>query len=586
MSDAELIQQLQQKVFLLETRIRHLENELGLKNEEYETTARNYFEIITNMRKLTNELEEKSQELEIMLDSAPRMIFFNDNQQRFLRVNQAFTEVLNIPAEKVIGKTPSELFPENIARVLEDDVDLLHGGHHVIGKSVIIDTPGGRKHLLFDKIPYTDNQGKIAGTIGFAQDMTEKVEADHERKRLEQRIARAEKMEAIGMLAGGVAHDGNNILTGIIGYMELMLISLPEVDPNHEFLKKALASAQQMECLIADLLTLTRRAVGKKSVVNFNTIINDYFRSPTFFDLNKNHPGADFKLELDPDLLNIKGMKHNLIKVVMNLVTNAAEALRQAGTVQIRTANEHLDQPQHGYDQKIPDGDYITLEVIDDGTGMSPEVIDHLFEPFYTKKATGRSGTGLGMTVVYGIVQDHVGFIDLQSTEGEGTAFKLYFPITREAPVDAENEIPLDQLVGHGQTILVIDDAEAQREILSRFLDELGYHVVTVAGGEEAVAYMEHNTADLLVLDMIMDPGIDGLETYRRILDIHPHQKAIIASGYSATDRVRQALRLGAGQYLKKPYTLEKIGLAVQEELARDAQPTHVPVQAPSSQAG
>jgi CheY-like chemotaxis protein len=205
--------------------------------------------------------------------------------------------------------------------------------------------------------------------------------------------------------------------------------------------------------------------------------------------------------------------------------------------------------------------------VVDTGIGISQEDLERIFEPFYTKKSMGRSGTGLGMAVVWGTVKDHRGYIDIHSKEGKGTSIVLYFPVTRKEFKKEVNLVSLESLKGHGESILVVDDVQEQREIASEILEKLGYTVMTVPSGEDAVYYLQNRPADLMVLDMIMDPGIDGLETYQRILKINPNQKAVIASGYSESTRVREAQRLGVGAYVKKPYLMEKIGRAVRAEL-------------------
>ena len=179
----------------------------------------------------------------------------------------------------------------------------------------------------------------------------------------------------------------------------------------------------------------------------------------------------------------------------------------------------------------------------------------------------GRSGTGLGMTVVWGTVKDHNGYIDVQSVEGEGTAFTLYFPVTREKPLEDKPSPAIISYHGNGESILIVDDVSEQRDIASGMLEMLGYSIKSVPSGEDAVEYLKTHKADLLVLDMIMDPGMDGLDTYKEILELHPGQKAVIASGFSETDRAREVKRLGAGEYVKKPFLLEKIGLAVKREL-------------------
>jgi len=233
------------------------------------------------------------------------------------------------------------------------------------------------------------------------------------------------------------------------------------------------------------------------------------------------------------------------------------------------TENRDIERPIRGYDD-VKEGDYAVLSVSDTGIGISSEDMKRIFEPFYTKKMMGRSGTGLGMTVIWGTVKDHKGYIDVQSAEGKGTTFTLYFPASQKVLAEDKLRLSIDDIMGKGESILVVDDEEEQREIASRMLNKLGYSVTSASSGEEAVDYMKDNSADLLVLDMIMDPGIDGLETYKRILEFCPMQKAIIASGFTNTERVKEAQRLGAGAYLEKPFLLEKIGLSVRSELDKE----------------
>jgi CheY-like chemotaxis protein len=245
----------------------------------------------------------------------------------------------------------------------------------------------------------------------------------------------------------------------------------------------------------------------------------------------------------------------------MNLVSNAVESLSSGGRVVVSTKNEYIDRPIPGYDE-VREGDYAVLTVADDGVAIADEDLEKIFEPFYTKKAMGRSGTGLGMAVVWGTVKDHDGYLDIESTEGRGTTFTLYLPVTRRE-LEEEGSVSIEAYRGHGERILVVDDVSQQRDIASALLTRLGYTVGVVSSGEDAVKYLRNQAVDLLVLDMIMDPGWDGLDTYRKILRVRPEQKAVITSGFSETERVREAQRLGAGPYVKKPYTLEGIGQAV-----------------------
>ncbi len=386
-------------------------------------------------------------------------------------------------------------------------------------------------------------------------------------KRLETQLQRAQKMELMGTLAGGVAHDLNNILSGIVSYPELLLMGLPEDNPLRKPLLTIQKSGEKAAAVVEDLLTLARRGVAATEAVDLNEIVSRYLKSPEYKNLKSFHPGTELEADLEAEISNVLASATHLSKTVMSLVVNATEAMLAGGTIVVTTENRYIGKPVRGYEDVV-EGDYVVLTVKDTGVGISPEDIQRIFEPFYTKKKMGRSGTGLGMAVVWNTVKDHNGYIDVQSTEGKGTTFTLYFPVTRK-PLEERSEISSKDYMGKGEAILVVDDVEEQRKIASGMLKELGYSVVSVSSGEQAVEYLKTNKVDLLVLDMIMDPGLDGLDTYRKIIEIHPGQKAIIASGFSETDRVEEVQSLGAGTYIKKPYALEKIGVAVKEELEK-----------------
>jgi two-component system, cell cycle sensor histidine kinase and response regulator CckA len=319
---------------------------------------------------------------------------------------------------------------------------------------------------------------------------------------------------------------------------------------------------------VTDLLTLARRGVSINEVVYLNDVVLDYLKSPEYATLKSFHGAVDLETHLSPDLLNIMGSPFHLSKTLMNLVSNAAEAMPEGGKISISTANLTTDNSIMGYD-RIEAGDYVTLAVSDSGIGISLEDRDKIFEPFYSKKVMGRSGTGLGMAVVWGTVKDHGGHIDLKSAVGKGTTFTLYFPATRQERAKEKPRLSIEEYKGRGESILVVDDIKEQRVIASAILTQLGYSVTAVASGEEAIEYVKDHPVDLMVLDMIMDPGIDGLETYKRISENQPGQKAIITSGFSETDLVREAQNRGVGAYIKKPYTMEKLGTAIRSELAR-----------------
>ncbi|MCG8689221.1 MAG: ATP-binding protein, partial [Desulfobacterales bacterium] len=387
----------------------------------------------------------------------------------------------------------------------------------------------------------------------------EKYRQEKARSReLEEELKRAQKMELIGIMAGGVAHDLNNILSGLVSYPELLLMQIDKNSPLFDPISFINDAGLQAAEIVQDLLTLTRRSIPRTDVINLNNIIHTYFNNPAHRRLEKNHPDIRFSTDSEADLLNIKGSEPHISKVVMNLVTNAAEAVGQFGEVRIQTMNRYVDDPLSS-DRELREGEYVVLRVTDDGEGIPKEDLNRIFEPFYTKKQMGRSGSGLGLSVVWHAVKDHNGCIDVQSEPARGTCFELYFPATRESTESATSGFELEPLKGDRERILVIDDVKEQLQIASKCLDMLGYTPFTVNSGEKAVEFLNNRQVDLLILDMQMEPGIDGLETYEKILETHPGQKAIIASGYSETRRVKRALRLGAGQYIKKPYTIQKL---------------------------
>jgi signal transduction histidine kinase/CheY-like chemotaxis protein len=383
---------------------------------------------------------------------------------------------------------------------------------------------------------------------------------------LEQQLNRSRKMEALGLLAGGVAHDLNNVLAAIVGYPELILANMATENPQRRYIEAVRDSGLKASEIVQDLLTLARQGVSQPVVLDLNTLVERYLASPEYIKLHTNSPDIKVEMHLASDLLRIKGSRVHLQKTVMNLIVNAYEAQPGSGVIYVTTENRYIDQPLPGYEQ-IVEGEYAVLTVADEGIGISKADLAHIFEPFFSKKTLGRSGTGLGMTVVWGTVQDHKGYITVSTTEGRGALFELYFPATREEMIQESPDVSLADYQGCGQTLLVVDDILEQRELAKAMLDRLGYATSSVASGEEALTYLAGQQVDLLLLDMIMAPGMDGLETYQQALALNPQQKAIIVSGYAETDRVQAAMDLGARRYVKKPYTLIGLAVAVQEAL-------------------
>lgn len=428
---------------------------------------------------------------------------------------------------------------------------------------------GGIFHAEVRASFFLGEDGKPIGIFGVTRDISERIRAQHEKEELQAKLAQSKKMEAIGLMASGVAHDLNNVLSGIVSYPDLLLLDLPEESSLRRPLETIRATGHKASEIVQDLLTLARRGVQSMEVICLNEMVQEYLISPEHGELLRHHPQIVVQTTLAADLLPILGSSIHLKKALMNLVINAAEAQPQGGAIAIGTANRHLEPLPQGLEHMAA-GDYALLTISDRGTGIAEEDLKRIFEPFFTRKVMGRSGTGLGMSVVWGTVQDHHGAIVVHSKEDQGTTMELYFPVTRQVRRAKEQEPATQALMGSGQTILVVDDVTEQREIAADILQRLGYRVVTAPSGEAALAFLKQQSRgaiDAVVLDMIMDPGMDGLDTYCQIREWDARIKAMIASGYAETERVKTALRLGVGGYIKKPYMLKEIGLALQRLL-------------------
>jgi len=499
----------------------------------------------------------------------------------FWMVNVELDTIIYVsPAfEEIWGRTCADLYanptswleaihPDDKNRVI-DAMSYRHTGGFNVEYRIV--RPDGSIRWVLDRAFPVINQSQTVYRIaGIAEDITERKIAEEERRRLVERLQRAEKMEALGTLAGGVAHDLNNVLGIIVGYSELLSYDFNDSGSPRSEVVEILKAGQRAAAIVQDLLTLARRGIQNRQTLNLNSVLHECQKSPELAQVSSYNPKMEVLTDLEMNLLNISGSAVHLGKSFMNLVVNAAEAMPKGGTLRIMTRNQYLDKPVSGYDE-VSEGDYVVLSVSDTGEGISANDLKRIFEPFYTKKVMGRSGTGLGLAVVWGTVKDHGGYINVESEEGKGTTFTVYIPVTRESIIPGQTSISASEYMGNGEFILIVDDIEEQRDLAVRMLTRLNYQVATAASGEKAVEYVEQHAVDLIVLDMIMDPGMDGLDTYMKILESHPHQKAIIVSGFSETERVSKAKALGAGAYVKKPYVLEKLGLAVRKELDKRA---------------
>lgn len=503
--------------------------------------------------------EEGRIRLAAAIDQTSETVVITDLKGSIQYVNPAFEKLTSYSHAETIGQNPrilksgkhdQEFYKNMWATLLRGEV----WKGHLINKK--------KDGSLFEEeatiSPVKNSEGQITNFVAVKRDVSREI-------LLEKQLHRSEKMEAIGMMAGGVAHDLNNILSGIVSYPELLLLDLPADSPLRKPIETIQNSGLRAADVVADLLTVARGTAAAKEVCDLNKLLREYLESPELKRPLETQPGITLHTNLTPDLFTINCSTIHIRKCILNLFINACEAIDKVGTVTISTRNRYIDKPLKGYDE-VRRGEYVVLSVADTGSGISPADREHIFEPFYSKKVMGRSGTGLGLAVVWSAVQDHNSYIDITSDD-QGTCFDLYFPASRELADDGKDQITSQDLQGKGQSVLVIDDEATQRDIATSLLSRLGYQPSSVSSGEGAVNFLRTHKIDLLVLDMIMDPGINGRQTYEQIIALHPGQKAIIASGFSETVEVKKAQSMGAGIFIKKPYTINQLGKAVKREL-------------------
>ena len=514
-------------------------------------------------RRITMEkLETEKENFKALLEQLPYGILNFDSQGDLHFINDRFVEMFGHSTQSIpdIEAWLRLGFPDDAAHhqflsYWMDSIKNPEAKHPEPRVFNIICKDGAIKEVLISHIKL-----EKGNSLAIYDDVTEK-------RKLEKRLIQAQKLEAVSNLAGGVAHDLNNILSGIVSYPELLLVTLPEDSDLRGPLKTIHSSGIKASAIVQDLLTMTRKDHSEIKVLNLSLVLAEYLQSSEHRKMLSNHPRVTVATEEEPHLLNISGSFIQMTKAIINTVFNAAEAMPDGGTITITLHNEYVSRPIKQYDY-ISEGEYVVISIADEGLGMNPEERSHIFDPFFTTKKMGRGGTGLGMAIVYSIVKEHNGCIDVAGAADKGTTINIFIPATRDDLAFVEkSKTPISDFKGNNETILIVDDIAEQREICSAIVKRLGYSPVVLPSGEKALEYLRHQTVDLIILDMIMDPGIDGLETYRKIRGINPNQKAIIASGYAESARINEAIALGVGQHIRKPYSIENLGRAIIEQI-------------------
>ncbi|MEW6112660.1 MAG: PAS domain S-box protein [Thermodesulfobacteriota bacterium] len=501
---------------------------------------------VTERRRAEQALRESQERYQELFNESKDGVYVIDRDGRLREANQAFCDILGYAKDDIVGQdirftyiNPSDR--DRFVQAIEER------GFLKDYPLVLRSKDGKEMDCLLTSSVRRAGDGTVIGYQGILRDITEQ-------RNLQNQLLQAQKMEAIGTLAGGVAHDFNNVLQVVLGYSELILGDERLPRDYKADLEKIRESAKRGADLVHRLLTFSRKAEIKVQPLNLNRRINEMRKM-----LGRTIPKMiDIQLILAEDLAAINADPTQIDQVLMNLAVNARDAMPEGGKLIIETANVFLDEDYARMHLDAKSGRHVLLMVTDTGSGMDKDTLEHIFEPFYTTKAVGE-GTGLGLAMVHGIVQHHGGHVRCYSEQGEGTTFKIYFPAlaSEEGPKEAFAS-PMPR--GGSETILLVDDEELIRDLGSRMLTRAGYDVVTASNGEDALKafHQRGNEISLVILDLVM-PGMGGKECLAKLLEVDPKVRVLIASGFAVNGPTRETIESGAKGYVRKPFDTRQL---------------------------
>jgi PAS domain S-box-containing protein len=519
--------------------------------------------MIRQRREADRKLIDSELRFRTFFSVSPEMIAILNDNGEIVEANRELESFTGLASQEALGKSLYQALGAGEGEWAKLVSELGQKGQ-ASGQELILERGAKKTFLLVFSKEMPLLEDKLILWEGV--DITKTRLAELEKNELKEKLSRSKTMESIGRMAASVAHELNNILSALIGYPELLLED-PDLTPaqRHQ-VGEIMDAGHRASEVVGNLLTLSSGVATAKAEINLDELVKKVIRGPF---VAKALAGALKKVTLETRLLSgaaIKGSQTHLKKVVANLVQNAIDALSgRGGRVEISSELMRLDNDP-GFINNFSPGQYAHLTVSDDGPGIDPAILPHIFEPFFSQKSG--SGHGLGLSLVELAVKEHGGGVSV-STSGSGTSFSVFFPAAKAAAKAAAPR--RHDLKGSGQKILVVDDVDIQRKLAQKMLRTLGYSPHAVSSGEEAVVFLKENDVDLIILDMIMDPGINGRQTYEAILSFKPWQKAIIASGLAESDEVLKAQALGASQFVSKPYTLDDIAGAVHKALAAES---------------
>jgi len=523
---------------------------------------------ITERKRAERSLAEKEARLRLLVETIPDLIWLKDVDGRYLICNKMFEQFFGARESDIVGKTDYDFVIKELADFFrEHDRKAMAAGKPSSNMEwITFASDGHRAFLNTIKTPMFDAEGKLLGVLGIGRDITE-------HQKLEEQLRHAQKMESIGTLAGGVAHDFNNILSAIIGYGHVTLMKMPKDDPLRMNIEHILESADRAAALTQSLLAFSRKQIIDRKPVDLNKILKKVEK----FLVRVIGEDVVVRMALAEGALTIFADAGQLEQVFMNLATNARDAMPNGGSFTIESAILELDNSfvaAHGYGKP---GTYAMISATDSGAGMTEETRIKIFEPFFTTKEVGK-GTGLGLAMVYGILKQHEGFINVYSEPGKGTTFRIYLPLTKAEAMEEQPITAAEFAKGGTETVLLAEDDAAVRRLTLLVLEQMGYTVIIANDGEEAVTkFMENkDRIRLLLFDIIM-PKKNGREAYEEIKKIKPDIPVLFASGYSPDMLRVKALIDDDAALVYKPISPNSLLKKVREVLDRKSKTNDTP---------
>jgi len=510
-------------------------------------------------------LRRQERLLRQIIDADPNLIFVKDWEGRFVLVNEATAAVYGTTVDGLVGKTDAD-FNSNqveVAHFLRDDRDVMSSGRSKLISEEPVTNPATQQTRWFQtiKVPLALPDDDSPKLLGVATEITE-------RKRLEEQLLQSQKMEAVGQLAGGVAHDFNNILTAIVGYADLLAAEFTGTNSRHlEDLEEIRKAARRAAALTRQLLAFSRKQVLEPRIIDMNGVVMNLEKMLRSL-ISEN---ISLQTHLATDLAAARADPNQLEQVIMNLAINARDAMPEGGSLTIETGNATLDEDYAAQHVSVLPGEYVMLAVTDTGCGMDEHTKARIFEPFFTTKAPGR-GTGLGLSTVYGIVKQSGGNIWLYSEPNKGTTFKVYLPAVHAAPEDIGKLAPPELVQRGGGTVLLVEDDDQLRRLAHRALAGQGYTVLEAERGATAldIARRHKGVIDLLLTDVIM-PDTNGRKLADALRASRPGLRVLFMSGYPDGAIGSQGVLDHGVAYLAKPFSTEGIIRKVREVLKAPA---------------